>query len=209
MSLLAVSVQFFATAEVLFRLGPAAFYPPPKVDSAVVRIQVADTPRVDVAVREEFFDVVRAGFRQPRKQLHNALSQGLWLPRVKPEPLRGRDRSIASSADAQSSTSGSLSTSRIPAASRLGRSTPRPTRGVFLVALSRLAPAKINLTLEVTSRRSDGYHEISSVMSTVSLTDTISVDSGRGFVMTADEDYDDRSLRLEQGNMNSVSRPWR
>jgi 16S rRNA (adenine1518-N6/adenine1519-N6)-dimethyltransferase len=87
MSLLAVSVQFFATVEVLFRLGPAAFYPPPKVDSAVVRIQVADTPRVDVAVREEFFDVVRAGFRQPRKQLHNALSQGLWLPPGEADPL--------------------------------------------------------------------------------------------------------------------------
>ena len=87
MSLLAVSVQFFATAEVLFRLGPASFYPPPKVDSAVVRIQVADTPRVNVAFREEFFDVVRAGFRQPRKQLHNALSQGLWLPPGEAEPL--------------------------------------------------------------------------------------------------------------------------
>ena len=72
------------------------------------------------------------------------------------------------------------------------------------MALSRLAPAKINLTLEVTSRRSDGYHEISSVMSTVSLTDTISVDSGRGFVMTADEDYDDRSLRFQPGDLNSV-----
>jgi len=87
MSLLAVSVQFFAHAEVLFRLGPESFYPPPKVDSAVVRIRVSESPRVEVDNREGFFEVVRAGFRQPRKQLHNALSQGLWLPPGEAEPL--------------------------------------------------------------------------------------------------------------------------
>lgn len=80
LSLLSVSVQFFATAELLFRLPPAAFQPPPRVDSAVVRIDVAARPRVEVPDREAFFSLVRAGFRQPRKQIHNALSQGLWMP---------------------------------------------------------------------------------------------------------------------------------
>jgi len=87
MSLLAVSVQFYASAELLFRVGPEAFQPRPRVDSAVVRIEVSDRPRVTVADRELFFEVVRAGFRQPRKQLHNALSQGLWLPPGEAEPL--------------------------------------------------------------------------------------------------------------------------
>ena len=79
MSLLSVSVQFYGDAR-LVRLVPAhAFYPQPKVDSAVVRIDVYDRPAVDVDP-EKFFRVVHAGFAQPRKQLHNALARGLWLP---------------------------------------------------------------------------------------------------------------------------------
>jgi 16S rRNA (adenine1518-N6/adenine1519-N6)-dimethyltransferase len=87
MSLLTVSVQFYASVELLFRIGADAFRPRPRVESAVVRIDVMPRPRVDVADRELFFDVVRAGFRQPRKQLHNALSQGLWLPAGAAEPI--------------------------------------------------------------------------------------------------------------------------
>jgi 4-diphosphocytidyl-2-C-methyl-D-erythritol kinase len=41
-----------------------------------------------------------------------------------------------------------------------------------------LAPAKINWTLEVLGRRSDGYHEIRSVMQTISLADTLAVRHG-------------------------------
>jgi 16S rRNA (adenine1518-N6/adenine1519-N6)-dimethyltransferase len=87
LSLLSVSVQFYGTADLLFRIGREAFSPQPRVESAVVRIDVGDRPQVDVADRGLFFDVVRAGFRQPRKQLHNALSQGLWLPAGEAEPL--------------------------------------------------------------------------------------------------------------------------
>jgi 16S rRNA (adenine1518-N6/adenine1519-N6)-dimethyltransferase len=80
MSLLAVSVQFYATAALLFRIPRSSFRPPPRVDSAVVRIDVAARPRLAVDDRDAFFNLVRAGFRSPRKQLHNTLSQGLWLP---------------------------------------------------------------------------------------------------------------------------------
>jgi 16S rRNA (adenine1518-N6/adenine1519-N6)-dimethyltransferase len=80
LSLLAASVQFYAHVSTLFRLDRAAFRPPPKVDSAVVRIDVQPEPRVLVADQRAFFDLIRAGFRAPRKQLHNALSQGVWLP---------------------------------------------------------------------------------------------------------------------------------
>ena len=38
-----------------------------------------------------------------------------------------------------------------------------------------LAPAKVNLTLDVLARRSDGYHELSTIMQTVSLADTVTV----------------------------------
>jgi len=87
LSLLAASVQYYARVAPLFRLNRDAFRPPPKVDSAVVRIDVEPTPRVTVSDQRAFFDLIRAGFRAPRKQLHNALSQGVWLPPSEAPPL--------------------------------------------------------------------------------------------------------------------------
>jgi 16S rRNA (adenine1518-N6/adenine1519-N6)-dimethyltransferase len=83
MSLLAVSVQFYAQAEIVGRIGAGSFYPSPKVDSSVVRIRVSDEPRVRLAEGvdpQSFFRVVRAGFGQKRKTLRNALSGGLAVP---------------------------------------------------------------------------------------------------------------------------------
>jgi len=77
LSLLGLSVQFYASPRVLFTVPPAAFYPPPKVHSAVLRIDVRETPAVAVDDRQSFFRFLRAGFSAPRKQLRNALSHGL------------------------------------------------------------------------------------------------------------------------------------
>lgn len=79
MSLLAVSVHYYGESTMLFGVPASAFYPPPKVDSAVIKIRVYERPAVDVPP-EKFFRVVQAGFSQPRKQLHNALARGIWLP---------------------------------------------------------------------------------------------------------------------------------
>jgi 16S rRNA (adenine1518-N6/adenine1519-N6)-dimethyltransferase len=78
MTLLGVSVQLYGEPRLLFRLAPSAFYPPPRVRSAVVCIDVASQPRVDVDT-EAFFRVVRAGFSTKRKQLRNALANGLAI----------------------------------------------------------------------------------------------------------------------------------
>ena len=80
MSLLAVSVQFYGAPRIVTLVPAQAFYPPPKVDSAVVRIDVYERPAVDCDPAR-FFRVVQAGFSQPRKQLHNAIAQRLWLPK--------------------------------------------------------------------------------------------------------------------------------
>ena len=81
LSLLGVSVAVFAEARLLFAVPPTAFRPPPKVWSAVVRLDVRSQPLVPEEELEQFFKVVSAGFRAPRKQLHNALpSGGIWLP---------------------------------------------------------------------------------------------------------------------------------
>ena len=77
MSLLALSVQFYGSPRLLFSVPPSAFYPPPKVDSAVLRIDVHETPPVAVDDTGAFFRFLRAGFSAPRKQLRNALSHGL------------------------------------------------------------------------------------------------------------------------------------
>lgn len=79
LSLLGVSVQFYAEAEYLFAVERESFAPPPEVRSAVVRIVRLPEPAVDAPSEARFFEVVRAGFRHPRKQLHNALAQGIWL----------------------------------------------------------------------------------------------------------------------------------
>jgi 16S rRNA (adenine1518-N6/adenine1519-N6)-dimethyltransferase len=80
LSLLAVSVQFYGRPRIVARIPAGAFVPPPKVDSAVVRIDTHPAPPVEVADVEAFFRVVRAGFGQKRKQIKNSLAAGLGLP---------------------------------------------------------------------------------------------------------------------------------
>ncbi len=80
LGLLGVSVQVYARARKLFNVPPRAFYPPPRVTSAVIRLDLHETPLVAHDERERFFRVVRAGFSAPRKQLRNTLAQGLGLP---------------------------------------------------------------------------------------------------------------------------------
>src|SRR5487761_1141062 len=70
--------------------------------------------------------------------------------------------------------------------------------------VTRLAPAKINLTLEVLGERSDGFHEIRSVMTTVDLFDQLTIDDGRGVIVEAGEDYDPLGLPTSPGEVNSV-----
>jgi 16S rRNA (adenine1518-N6/adenine1519-N6)-dimethyltransferase len=79
MSLLAVSVQYYCTAEVVDHIPAAAFHPPPKVASAAVRLLRRREPLFAWQEEENFFRVVRAGFCQPRKQLHNSLRLGMGI----------------------------------------------------------------------------------------------------------------------------------
>ncbi len=79
MSLLAISVQFYGKPVIVDYVSARSFYPPPKVDSVILRIDVYEQPAVEVADTGDFFEVVRAGFCAPRKQLRNALAQGMSL----------------------------------------------------------------------------------------------------------------------------------
>jgi len=80
LSLLGVSVQYYGRPEIVTRVPAGAFFPVPRVDSALVRIRphaLGPTPESDC-----FFQVARAGFGTRRKQLGNALAHGLGVPRA-------------------------------------------------------------------------------------------------------------------------------
>jgi len=72
---LTVAVQFWSKPEVLFRVSPGCFSPPPGVDSAFVRLDMTGKPRVDVDDEVFYFDLVRKVFSQRRKMLKNSLLQ--------------------------------------------------------------------------------------------------------------------------------------
>jgi 16S rRNA (adenine1518-N6/adenine1519-N6)-dimethyltransferase len=76
MSLLTVATQVYANARIVFKVAPGSFSPPPRVQSAVVHLDLLPQPRVGVPL-DAFFRVVRAGFGNPRKQLRNSLALGL------------------------------------------------------------------------------------------------------------------------------------
>ncbi|MDQ2742836.1 MAG: 16S rRNA (adenine(1518)-N(6)/adenine(1519)-N(6))-dimethyltransferase RsmA [Chloroflexota bacterium] len=89
LSLLGVSVQFYASAEIVARVPSRAFFPRPKVDSAILRLS-PHSSTITGPLRDAFFAVARAGFGMRRKQLVNSLSSGLSLSRDSGQDLLAR-----------------------------------------------------------------------------------------------------------------------
>jgi 16S rRNA (adenine1518-N6/adenine1519-N6)-dimethyltransferase len=79
MSLLAVSLQTYSKPRIISHVPAQCFYPQPKVDSVIVRFDLLPEPAVKVSDMGGFFDLVRAGFSSPRKQLHNSLAHSLGM----------------------------------------------------------------------------------------------------------------------------------
>jgi len=82
MSILSISVQFYGKPRIISHVPARCFYPAPKVDSAILRVDVYPRPQVAATDEAGFFEVVRAGFSAPRKQIVNSLTQGLKLPKA-------------------------------------------------------------------------------------------------------------------------------
>jgi 16S rRNA (adenine1518-N6/adenine1519-N6)-dimethyltransferase len=88
MSLLAVSVQFYAEPKIISYVSKNCFYPAPKVDSAVIKIVPrgqTSRPTGGLTSPDLFFKIVKAGFSQPRKQLLGNLSKTLKLDKKEVE----------------------------------------------------------------------------------------------------------------------------
>ncbi len=90
LSLLSLSVQVYGKPRVMAKLSAGAFYPPPKVDSATLRVDLYDTPRIAPEHLDTFFRLAKAGFSQKRKNLANSLSGGLGREKPAVEALLQR-----------------------------------------------------------------------------------------------------------------------
>ncbi len=78
---LSIFLQLYSNLSIRFFIGPSAFFPPPKVESAVVHIAWREKPLVESEDPEWFHQVVRGCFGYRRKTLVNALKHsGLPLP---------------------------------------------------------------------------------------------------------------------------------
>jgi 16S rRNA (adenine1518-N6/adenine1519-N6)-dimethyltransferase len=81
LSLLALSILMYGEPNLEMRVPAGAFYPKPKVDSAVITINIHPQPLLPESQRDRYFQIIKAGFLHKRKTLKNSISRGLgWSP---------------------------------------------------------------------------------------------------------------------------------
>lgn len=92
---LTLQTQLFADAELMFTVPPGAFRPPPKVDSAVVRLTPRDrATEMGIGDVEGFLAFLSACFRQKRKTLRNNLREGFAIDGLPEASLRAEQLSL-------------------------------------------------------------------------------------------------------------------
>ncbi len=74
-----VFVQYYCTVESVTRVSRNCFYPPPEVDSEVIRLTVREKPAVEVNDEKLYFEIVRSAFGKRRKTLLNSLAGSTTL----------------------------------------------------------------------------------------------------------------------------------
>lgn len=79
MSLISVAFQVYGHLKILRNVKPGSFVPPPKVTSSIITVELRSDYLERIKNKRDFFQIVKAGFHSPRKQLKNsiALSMGL------------------------------------------------------------------------------------------------------------------------------------
>lgn len=78
-----IAVNYYGNAEILFDVGKESFMPPPKVDSAAIKIVLHKSKKYEVKNEKEFFNLVKAAFSQRRKTLVNSVSGSLSVQKEK------------------------------------------------------------------------------------------------------------------------------
>jgi 16S rRNA (adenine1518-N6/adenine1519-N6)-dimethyltransferase len=83
---LSLWTRLYCRTAIAFKVGPRAFHPPPKVDSAVVKFEILPQPSIEVADEKTLQEVIRSAFTYRRKTLGKALQSGsfshLSRPRI-------------------------------------------------------------------------------------------------------------------------------
>lgn len=74
-----VCVDYYSEAQKLFDVSKGSFIPSPKVDSAVIQLQVRKEPEIELKDEKLFFRMVKAAFGQRRKTIPNSISSGLSM----------------------------------------------------------------------------------------------------------------------------------
>ena len=87
--LLAIAVQYYSIPKLMGTIRAGSFFPAPKVDSAILRLDVREEPAVDVPAGP-FFEVVKAALSARRKQIVNPLAQGLGMDKAAVRAALGR-----------------------------------------------------------------------------------------------------------------------
>ena len=81
-SAVTVAVNYYSEPQLLFHVSRGSFMPAPNVDSAVIRLDVSQEPRVEVKNEKMFFKVVKAAFSQRRKTVLNSIASGMSLSKA-------------------------------------------------------------------------------------------------------------------------------
>lgn len=90
LSLLALSVQVYGKPYIAATIPAVAFFPAPKVDSAVLCVDIYPSPLIREELLDTFFTLIKAGFSQKRKTLRNSLSSGLHISPIQAAGLLSR-----------------------------------------------------------------------------------------------------------------------
>lgn len=77
------AVNFYSEPELLFKVSAGSFMPAPKVDSAVIRLNVYKKPKYILTDEEKFFKIIKAAFAQRRKTAVNSISSTLGIEKSK------------------------------------------------------------------------------------------------------------------------------
>ena len=78
-----VTVNYYAEGEILFTAPRDSFMPPPKVDSAVIKLTLREKPEIELTDEKRFFSFIKACFAQRRKTLVNTVSSSMGISKDK------------------------------------------------------------------------------------------------------------------------------
>jgi ribosomal RNA small subunit methyltransferase A/4-diphosphocytidyl-2C-methyl-D-erythritol kinase len=181
--LLTILSQFWADVEIMKFVGRKSFYPAPKVNSALVKLEVHEKPRLELSDYTHFRKTVKAAFSQRRKNIKNCLLSGGFIKENihsslsalgLDETIRGEKLSI----EQFGQLSELLNTGSVEKSLCNKYDTPvsKAEQNFNLSTIKIQCPAKINLTLKVLGKRGDGFHELETVMQTINLFDYLTIE---------------------------------